>query len=190
MSGVPGDGAHEVVMEAYSLHHDEIVRFLRSETRDHELAEDLAQEVFIAALIAEPRLHGDAASLLPWLYIVARRRYVDHLRRRLPDREWVPVKAAAHRLAPEPEYDADSIAVVFDAIRQLPATQQRVCLIRLIQGKSFAEIRDECGVSEHACRMCFKRARDALAEHLRSAGVALVPIVLAGPAGVTPPLTL
>ena len=69
--------------EAYRQHREEIYRYLFGKTHDREQAEDLTQEVFTAALVARPTLAGDSGSLLPWLYVVARRRYIDSRRHNL-----------------------------------------------------------------------------------------------------------
>jgi DNA-directed RNA polymerase specialized sigma24 family protein len=44
------------------------------------LAEDLAQEVFLAAVVAQPSLSKAGTPLLGWLHVVARRRAIDAAR--------------------------------------------------------------------------------------------------------------
>src|SRR6202034_2211053 len=56
----------------YRRHLAAVLGFLLRETRDRELAADLAAEVFATALLAAPRYRPEYASALPWLCGIAR----------------------------------------------------------------------------------------------------------------------
>jgi RNA polymerase sigma-70 factor, ECF subfamily len=64
---------------AFKRHYAEIFRFLRRRTASADEAEELAQTVFAEAAARLPALPA-TSSVLGWLYTVARRRLVDHLR--------------------------------------------------------------------------------------------------------------
>ncbi len=60
-------------------HGDYLFRFALSRLRKHEVAEDLVQETFLAALRARDRFAG-ASSERTWLVGILKRKIVDHLR--------------------------------------------------------------------------------------------------------------
>jgi RNA polymerase sigma factor (sigma-70 family) len=66
---------------AFKRHYAEIFRFLRRRTASADEAEELAQIVFTEAAARLPTLPATRDSVLGWLYTVARRRLIDHLRR-------------------------------------------------------------------------------------------------------------
>jgi RNA polymerase sigma-70 factor (ECF subfamily) len=158
--------------EAYRQHREEIYRYLFGKTHDREQAEDLTQEVFTAALVARPTLAGDSGSLLPWLYVVARRRYIDSRRHNLTTGTLcVPLDMAHAVPARVPMLEGAALVdALVEAIRGLPAAQRRVCLMRLFEGRSYSEIQHELSATEVACRMQFNRAMTALRRALESAG--------------------
>lgn len=123
--------------EAYRQHREEIYRYLFGKTHDREQAEDLTQEVFTAALVARPTLAGDSGSLLPWLYVVARRRYIDSRRHNLTTGTLcVPLDMAHAVPARVPMLEGAALVdALVEAIRGLPAAQRRVCLMRLFEGR-------------------------------------------------------
>ncbi len=51
---------------------DHLYRFLRSRTGDGTVAEDLAQQVFVKALLGHPSFRGDDDALVSWLFRIAR----------------------------------------------------------------------------------------------------------------------
>lgn len=148
-------------------HRDKIYGYFLSRLRDPETASDLAQDVFLAAARALPTLQGDRP-LLPWLYAVAHRRYVDEVRRRRREDDRVPFEEATVESILGSVLDAPATEVVTDAVRALPPGQRSVCVLRLFQGLAFTEIRDQLNVPEPACRARFHRALITLRRELES----------------------
>jgi RNA polymerase sigma-70 factor (ECF subfamily) len=62
-------------------HGDYLFRYVLSRLRQREVAEDLVQETFVAALRARDRFAG-ASSERTWLVGILKRKIVDHLRRK------------------------------------------------------------------------------------------------------------
>ena len=80
MTGRPAD-SHKMLMEVlYSEHHRAILNYLYRMVGDAARAEDLAQEVFLRAFRALPKL-PDAANYRAWLYRIATNAAYDALRR-------------------------------------------------------------------------------------------------------------
>lgn len=125
-------------------------------------AEDVTQEVFASAAAALGQAAAGAPPTAAWLYTVARRRIADHARKQRL--RTVPIELARDPAAHEDEYGSD-VASAFDAaLASMMESQRRVVVLRLLEGRSFAEIGRALGVREDACRVRFMRGL----EHLRS----------------------
>ena len=157
----------------YREHAPAIFQYLLARTHDPDRAEDLTQEVFLAALAAAKRLQADERPLRPWLHAVARHRYVEDLREWIAEGRLLPLEAADSVGAPEHDLDSSAAVVLRHALLSLPPAQRRICAMRLFEGRSFAEIHEELAASEPACRMQFVRGRRSLQKALEDAGVSL-----------------
>jgi RNA polymerase sigma factor (sigma-70 family) len=167
-----------LLADAYREHAPAIFRYLLARTHSVERAEDLTQDVFLAALAAAPRLQLGQRPLLPWLFAVAARRDADDRRKLRFEARYESLDDAASVAAPEPEYDSRAIALVLDRIGSLPSTQRRICLMRLFEGRPYAEIHQELAATESACRMHLARGLRKLRLALQEAGLATMVVVL------------
>lgn len=155
---------------AYREYRPVILAYLRRRTGDAALAEELAQDVFLAALVARPSLSNAGRPLLAWLYAVARRRAIDAARS-ARQRACAPLEEApSGDVIDDGRISARAIA---DGIRALPPAQQRVVLLRLVSGLSFAEIGIALGADAAVCRVRFSRALRALRGSLEQAVLAV-----------------
>ena len=150
-------------------HYKEILGFVRRRAGTSVDAEDITQEVFASAAEQLSRSAGSAPPTLGWLYTVARRRLVDEARqRRRPE-------TVSLELVREPEAEADygdSVARAFDsALSRLTEGQRVVVLLRLLEGRSFAEIAKRVAATEEACRMRFMRGLEQLRTELEREGI-------------------
>jgi RNA polymerase sigma factor (sigma-70 family) len=142
-------------------HYREIYRYVRRRSRTASDAEDVTQDVFADAARA---LVGQAAEGLPvaWLYAVAQRRLIDRARR-IARRQEIFGDAALELVADPPsEYGGEVSEALRTGIEQLPPPQRQVVLMKLVQGRSFAEIASALDVTEGACRMRFLRGLEQL----------------------------
>jgi RNA polymerase sigma factor (sigma-70 family) len=110
-------------------------------------ADDCYQETWIAALRAYPRLK-DASNLRSWIFTVAHRKVIDHVRARR--RVAVPVGEV-----PETPW-ADSPAPPDDdlwaRVRELPPKQRTALALRYVADAGYDEISSVMGTSEDAAR--------------------------------------
>ena len=125
-----------------------------------DAAADIAQDVFIQAWTMLGSLRVPAA-FAGWIGAIARRRAVDHFRRRpleveLDDRH-------ANRDAPDVTLEA---AEAIAAIRELPDAYRETLLLRLIEGCSGAEIAELCGLTPDSVRVNLHRGFKLLRERL------------------------
>src|SRR5439155_16396953 len=137
---------------SYRRHFDDVYRFVRREVTAAE-AEDLTQEVFAAAAAALLDARVEAPPPLAWLYTVARRRLVDVARRRVSSESPSPNDRPADERTYGPQVGRELAA----AFGQLTDAQRRVIVLKLFDGRSFAEIGALLGSSEGACKMRFSR---------------------------------
>ncbi len=160
----------DVRQEPTARQYRQVLGFVRRRVGSAEAAEDVVQEVFVSMAEALARSEKAAPRTLGWLYAVARRRIADEARRRRRG------EAVALELVAEPEARADeygpSVAHTFDAaLATLTDDQRRVVLLRLVQGRSFAEIATRLGTTEDACRMRFMRGLERLRAEFEKGGL-------------------
>jgi RNA polymerase sigma factor (sigma-70 family) len=149
------------VEAAFLAHRDDVYRYLLRRTSDPWLAEDLTQDVFAAAVKAAPSVAADQP-LLPWLYAVARRRLADELRARGRRPAAVSLEQADEVADSRPRLSARAVGALVSAVKSLPPSQRRVVVLRLFEGRTFAEIAVLLATSEVACRMRLERALSVL----------------------------
>lgn len=141
---------------------------------DADRAEDLAQDVLVAAIPKLGHLARDREAALRWLLTVAHRRFVDEVRRER-------VRAAARMELPDaadfdpPNVDEGQVRVLAEAMARLSPAQRRVVVGRIVRDLPFAAIADELATSEGACRMRFGRAMRELGAALRASDPGAAP---------------
>jgi RNA polymerase sigma factor (sigma-70 family) len=157
--------------EGLRRHYDLVFRYVRRRSRTHSDAEDITQEVFADAASALAR-HATLTErqTLAWLYTVAKRRLVDEARRsaRRVDPVDVPLDLAP---TPESEYGQSVVAEIAHALGELPAPQRQVVLMKIFDGRSFAEIAGRLDITEAAAKMRCVRGLEAVRATLRREGI-------------------
>jgi RNA polymerase sigma-70 factor, ECF subfamily len=156
----------EAVFRAY---YPEIVRYLAIRLGSVDEAQDVASDVFVAALAGLPRLRWRRRPVLAWLYRVAANMASDRLtaraRRRSGERR-AAAEAGAVAQSPQVE-DRDAVR---RALGKLSPDHQLVVHLRLVEGRSFAEVARITGRSTGACQMTMLRAGRALRATLQEEG--------------------
>jgi RNA polymerase sigma-70 factor, ECF subfamily len=156
--------------EAFKEYGGRIYRYLLRRTRDPHDAEELTQKVFVDAAAAlssgtEPR------SMLGWLYAVAERRFVDEVRRRSRSAEIATLVAPDAQSQTDSSYGPPVARALRRGLESLPKDQRAAVTMKLLEGRSFAEIADSTGASEAACKMRFTRGLKSLREFLEREGI-------------------
>jgi RNA polymerase sigma-70 factor, ECF subfamily len=134
--------------------------------RDRALAEDATQETFIAAWRNAASYRPEVASLRTWVVMIARRRSIDILRRRRPER--------LERLADETMrpaaadvwsdvvriLDGDAMAAI---LARLPVEQREVLNLAFLRGLTHVQIASETatplGTVKGRARLALQAAR-------------------------------
>lgn len=125
--------------ELYRFAVGPVYRYLSARVSCVDLAEELTQEVFLAAMTGIEGLRAsDEAGLLAWLLQIARHKLADHLRRQYR-RPAIPLDEAAEVESPEPRPEemataSAAAAEVRAALEQLTAEQREVVLCKYVLG--------------------------------------------------------
>jgi RNA polymerase sigma factor (sigma-70 family) len=165
------DGAFE---ELFSRYRSRISSYVNKVVGDADLAQDIAQEVFISAL---RRLRDTERPIVfkPWIYQIAKNACIDELRRTRRNHE-IPLEHDRERgdgerdlvsgdatpdLAIENKQQLEDLRGAFGGISDL---HRRILVLRELEGLSYVEIGERLGTSRAIVESTLFRARRRLAE--------------------------
>lgn len=145
----PVSPASQALRVLYDRYHPALHSYLAKLTLgDVGLAEDLAQETFLRAwrhLTEQPGT--DLEAFRPWLYTVARRLVVDHLRaRRARPPESFVDDLTRTPTADDPIAAALAVGALREAIRALSSDQRQLLALLYVQGRTPTQVADLLGV--------------------------------------------
>lgn len=157
---------------AHRRYYASVYGYVRRRTRSREDAEDLTQTVFAEAVSGLEDAAGESCSALAWLYTVAKRRLIDeHRRRQVGPAQVISLDAVRLEQRSRTDYGVELAGALVRAIAGLPIEQQRVVVLKLVEGRRFSEIAVSLGVSEEACRVRLSRALRTLRAQLEEEGI-------------------
>ncbi len=131
-------------------------------------AEDLAQDVFLAAWKAAARWRPEA-KFGTWLYRVTANACLNWKRRSRPERaESLDLRPAAGESAEAALARQEEQAEVAAAVQALPHNQRLALILRRFEGRSNREIAESMETSEPAVEGLLQRAYEGLREKLRA----------------------
>ena len=133
--------------------------------RDHQLAEDAAQEAFAQGLVSLRKLK-EPARFAPWLTRICRNVAIDIVRNRPPE-------LSAEDLTPPPKGSEDESRArkVREAIAGLPVSLREVTVLRYYRDCSYEQIGAVLGLSKMTINGRLTRAKRKLARYLRRTDV-------------------
>ncbi|MGY4771248.1 RNA polymerase sigma factor [Kribbella sp. CWNU-51] len=160
--------AFEILVRRYQRRiYSLCLRMLNGATAE---AEDVAQEVFLAAWRRLPEIQHDAA-FGSWLYRTATNKCLTLLQRRKPTTELddrnSPIETG---ICGDPEravYINEAMTALTLGLQRLPPPQRACWLLREAHGRSYREIADLVGTTPTAVRGRIARARAQLAEVMK-----------------------
>ncbi len=134
-------------------------------------ADDVASETWIDVARGLHGFSGDEAAFRTWLFTIARRRAVDHLRRqgRRPESAFAPEHLADRPAATDVAEQAESsvaLQQLLAVVDQLSPDQREVILLCVLGGLRPAQVAPVLGKTEGAVRVLQHRALRRLAELL------------------------
>ena len=160
-------GAFEEIVRRYQ---GRLLTVLENLVGSRELAEDLAQDVFLRVFRARLR-YVPEAKFSTWLFTIARYKHIDRIRR--DSRHQTESDEPDLRPSEEPEADAEVLqSQRADAVRKvvasLPQDQQTVIAMSFNQGLSHSEIAEQLGLPlgtvKSRIRRAFQRMREELGD--------------------------
>jgi RNA polymerase sigma-70 factor (ECF subfamily) len=170
------DGDEEAFTQLWLDGNSALLRYLRVIAPD--AAEDIAADTWMHVVRSLPRFRGDEAAWRAWLFTTARRRTVDHARRRSRRAEDLVRDVSAFEM-PAADDTADtalehlSTRAAIALLADLPPLQAEVILLRVVAGLDTEAVAKLVGRSQGAVRIAAHRGLRRLAQELTEAGVTL-----------------
>lgn len=128
-----------------------------------DLAEELAQEIYVAIWRALPSFRGEAA-LRTFLARIATNRSVTHVARAMKVPRSVELDAQIPSSMASPEYQAiigDRRARLITAVQQLPLKYKQPVML-VLEGLTFEEVGQVLGITSNAVGVRMSRAKQLL----------------------------
>jgi RNA polymerase sigma factor (sigma-70 family) len=154
--------AFEVLFERYNAR---LLAFCQHMVGSREDAEDVLQEVFVAAHHA---ILGDdrALNVRPWLYRIARNRCLNHLRKPVPEgQDSMDVHPHENGASTaERVQNREEFRRLLSDVQTLPETQRTALLLREVDAMSYEEIAQAMDTTVPSVKSLLVRARITLAE--------------------------
>jgi RNA polymerase sigma factor (sigma-70 family) len=147
--------------DLFERHGRQVRQYLRGLTGSTDLAQDLAQDVFVRVVRSSDR-YSPSDRERPWLFRIARNVFIDHHRRH-GSRAEVSLDGCASSGSPTQDLRLE----IRRAIGGLPALEREAFLLAQVGGLGYAEIAETLSVTVPAVRSLIYRARLALRSALR-----------------------
>ncbi len=155
-----------------------VVRYCRARVglmeRSGLSAEDVAQEVCLAAVMALPRYRDRGRPFLAFVYGIAAHKVADAYRAAGRDLAYPTDSMPEHRSAePDPEQaalEADSVTRMSELLEILPDKQREILILRVVVGLSAEETAEAVGSTPGAVRVAQHRALARLKSAIVGAG--------------------
>lgn len=184
-----GDGLDEVVVQAVAGDREAlgkvlgiirpiIVRYVRarigSAERSGLSADDVAQEVCLAAITALPRYKDQGRPFLAFVYGIAAHKVADAHRaagrNKADATDALPERASSDAGPEQMAMDADSAARMDRLLATLPEKQREIIILRVVVGMSAEETAEAVGSTAGAVRVAQHRAIAKLKAEIGEAG--------------------
>ena len=155
-----------------------VVRYCRARLGTAERsglsADDVAQEVCLAAITALPRYREQGKPFLAFVYGIAAHKVADAHRAlsryRAEPTDELPQRASFESGPEQLALDAESSARMTALLQVLPEKQREILILRVVVGLSAEETAEAVGSSPGAVRVAQHRALTRLREEIMAAG--------------------
>lgn len=169
-------GDERALEEAYDQYAPLVFGITRRVTGDATSAADATQDVFVGLWQRPDGFDASRGSLRSYLAVVARRRAVDHVRRRGRSGRLEERLAATASVAPPNVEEAAAALVLGEKVRRavdrLPADQRVAIELAYFRGLTFVEVAEALGIPEGTAksrlRLALARLATALGDQVAS----------------------
>ncbi len=172
--GLAKDGDQDAFAKLYEEWYTPVYRFIILRVKEKEVAEDLAQDVFLKVYGYLDRFEMRDAHPLGFLYTTARNTIIDYRKKRKTERlDEMDMPDIPDTTMPTPQESASLLwdtGHLREAMETLTEEQQHVISLRLIEEKPVKEAAAVLGKSEEAVRQLQVRALRALKTYFADHG--------------------
>ncbi len=161
-AGEPREHATDRISHLFDAHRHQIHRYLRARCGSADLAEEILSETFVAAMrLANLGRHDEIS--LRWLHTVARRRLIDHWRRKSVGEKYLALHGSLRvdQHPDEPELD-DSVQ---EALSQLCSRQRSALVLKYLRDQTTRSVARSLNLSYSATESLLARARVSFSAH-------------------------
>lgn len=155
-----------ILEKLFRTYWKEICMYYYGLCHDMTTAEDLSAEVFLEAVRSIPSFHGNS-SVRTWLYGIARNRWYLYLRKK---KTQIQTYSLNDLLNDPMDPGTEEYPYIQEWIEQVLSqenqTVQKLFHMRM-DGYSFYEISQSCGISENSARVIWHRLKTMLQEQYR-----------------------
>ena len=144
---------------AFDEHHQAVYSFAYRLTRRPEVAEDIAQECFLAFVRAPERFDPARGSIKVYLFSIARHLALKQYR---DDHPGEPLDGTEHLPGIDPRESLDVSTAVSTAVAGLPQLQQEALILFEYEGVTLEEIAQIVGADTGTVKSRLHRARTRL----------------------------
>jgi RNA polymerase sigma factor (sigma-70 family) len=137
-------------------HRDRVYGYIKMMVKDHQLAEDIFQDVFVKAVLTMKRgNYNEEGKFLPWILRISHNLVIDTFRKnkRFPTVDGGP-EFDIFNIIKDEDKNIDEVIIedqinadLLKVIEFLPEEQKEVLKLRHFSGLSFKEISEDTGVS-------------------------------------------
>lgn len=163
-------GEVSALSELYTRHGANILNYLTMLLRDRQWAEEVVQDVMLAAWEHAAGFRGDS-KVRTWLLTIARHRAINAQRRATPDLVQLDEATFSSDTSPlESAERNNQRQMLRDAIRQLPPFHQEILVLIFYNQLSGPEVAEVLGVTVGTVKSRLHRAKEMLRRVLVSMG--------------------
>jgi len=166
-------GSSRAMQTLFLLHQTRVYRFIKRIVRDHEEAEDLTSEVFLAVWRRADCFEG-RSRVSTWLCGIARYKALAHLEAAPPTCHNHEVMLTVHDPAPGPEAELhvkETVRALRHSLAALSDEHREIIDLVYYRGRSIKEIADMLGIGLNTVKTRTFYARKRLAGLMAAAGV-------------------
>ena len=173
-------GKPDALGALYDLSVDALKALVLRLVRNHADSDDVLSEVYRQVWERPRQYQAERGPVMAWLFVIARTRALDLLRKRRNNVDLATVAPSAREEANTPEPTSDDLlqsiqesSHIHRALLQLSAEQRRMLDLAYFQDMSHQEIADSTGMALGTVKSHIRRGQQALKEVLEAQGLRL-----------------
>ncbi len=170
----------EALGALYDLSVDALKALVLRLVRNHADSDDVLSEVYRQVWERPQQYQAERGPVMAWLFVIARTRALDLIRKRRNNVDLASVPPSAHEESDNLEPAADDLlqstqesSHIHRALLQLSAEQRRMLDLAYFQDMSHQEIADSTGLALGTVKSHIRRGQQALKEVLEAQGLGL-----------------